>query len=122
MLQSYYHEEYGGENDKSIEHTKKEINYLIQIDKIFTLKNLSGELLSFCSIINPDIGILFTKKTFRRKGYGKIILSFCSNQLLKENEEVYIMTDKNHLYSNKACTSLGFSPLFKYASKRIKSS
>ena len=70
-------------------------------EEIYVLKDSNGEITSFCTLINPDIGIIFTKKQYRRQGKGKKLLSFCSNLLLEENDEIYLMTDSNVLSSNK---------------------
>ncbi|MEP0266877.1 hypothetical protein [Dokdonia sp.] len=119
MLQKYYHEEYNGQNDKSIDEMFRRICGLIQTNSMYVLKNSSDEICSFCTIINPDIGILFTKSKFRGKGYGKIIISFCSKLLLEENDEVFVMTDKAKMVSNIVCEKAGFKPYFNYTSTEI---
>ena len=78
------------------------------------LRNQNNETLSFCTIINPDIGILFTSPTHRNNGFGKILLSYCSQLLLNYNDEIYLMTDKNKVSSNSACQRVGFEPFFNY--------
>jgi hypothetical protein len=119
MLQKYYHEEYNGQNDKQIDEMNRRIFGLIQTSAIYVLKNSSGEICSFCTIINPDIGILFTKSKFRKKGFGKIIIAFCSKLLLEENDEVFVMTDKAKIASNIVCEKVGFKPYFNYTSTGI---
>ncbi len=112
MLQQYYREEYSGEKDKSIDEMQKRIFQLIQSENIILLKNSQGIIISFCTIINPDIGILFTKTEHRKNGYGKILLSHCSKLLKQTNSEVYVMTDKNMDASNKVCKAVGFEPFY----------
>lgn len=112
MLQQYYHEEYKAHNDKSIDDMRDSIGQVINSNKIYVLKDQNDQILSFCTIINPEIGILFTKSEYRKLGYGKIILSFCSNLLLEKNEEVFLMTDKDEIASNKTSISVGFRPYF----------
>lgn len=112
MLQQYYHEEYKGKNDKSIDDMRIRVLQVIKTGKIFILKNIHGQILSFCTIIDPDIGILFTKSEFRNQGYGKKILAHCSKLLLQKNKEVFVMTDKNEIASNKTCISVGFVQYF----------
>jgi len=112
MLQNYYHEEYNGKNDKSIEDMQMRIIQVIATGKIFVLKNKQNQILSFCTIIDPDIGILFTKPQFRNQGNGRKLLAHCSNLLLKKNKEVFVMTDKNEIASNKTCISIGFVKYF----------
>jgi hypothetical protein len=119
MLQKYYHEEYNGQNDKPIDEMFRRIFGLIQTNSIYVLKNNTGEICSFCTIINPDIGILFTKSKFRGNGFGKLIISFCSKLLLEENDEVFVMTDKAKVASNIVCEKVGFIPYFNYTSTEI---
>ncbi len=114
MLQEYYHEEYNGINDKTIEEMQHRIFQVIHTKKIYVLLDTNEKLLSFCTIINPDIGILFTKRQYRNKGYGKIILSYCSNFLQQKNGMVYLMTDIDKLESNIVCEAVGFKPYYKY--------
>ena len=121
MLQQYYHEEYEGENDKGIEEMSKRVNTCISEKTIYLLKNEKNDILSFCTIINPDIGILFTNGKFRNKGYGKIILSHCADLLLKRNNEIYLMTVKSNAESNSVCYKVGFKPYFEYSYVRINS-
>jgi len=119
MLQEYYHEEYDGLNDKTIEEMRRRIISVIQIEKIYVLLDKNETLLSFCTIIDPDIGILFTNRVHRRKGYGKIILSYCSQLLQQKNDTVYVMTDGNKIESNIACKAVGFKPYFNYTMTKI---
>lgn len=112
MLQQYYHEEYKGENDKSIEDMRIRVLQVIATGKLFLMKNNNSRILGFCTIIDPDIGILFTKPEFRNQGFGKKLLAHCSKLLLEKNKDVYVMTDKNEVGSNKTCTSVGFIQYF----------
>jgi hypothetical protein len=121
MLQDYYHEEYNGLNDKKIAEMEERIFSLIQTEKVYALFDRFGILLSFCTIIDPDIGIMFTKKGHRNKGYCKIILSFCSNLLLRKNGIVYLMTDRDRVESNVVCEKIGFKPFFNYSQIEINS-
>lgn len=120
MLQEYYHEEYNGLNEKTIEEMRQRIVSVIQTQKIYILIDKKNEtLLSFCTIIDPDIGILFTKQEHRKKGYAKIILSYCSSLLQEENEIVYVMTDRDKIESNIVCEAVGFKPYYNYIATRI---
>lgn len=119
MLQQYYHEEYHGENDKSLAEMQQRMFQLVQTAKIYTLRNKLNILLSFCSIIDPDIGILFTNSVYRKKGYGKILLSYCSKLLEQKNKNVYVMTDKNEFASNRVCREVGFKPIYEYTMTEI---
>lgn len=119
MLQQYYHEEYKGKNDKSLKEMQQRMFYLIQSSTIYTLKNTLGQLLCFCTIIDPDIGILFTNIEYRRLGYGKVILSYCSELLEKKNNIVYSMTDKEEVASDYVCKAVGFKPYYEYTMTEI---
>ena len=112
MLRQYYHEEYNGENDKTIEEMTERVSACIRNQQMYVLKNQTLEILSFCTIINPDIGILFTNANQRRNGFGKILLSHCANLLLQENEEIYLMTVKTVTDSNIVATRVGFETFF----------
>lgn len=121
MMQQYFHEEYKGQNDKSINQMQNKILQRIDTKSIYVLKNLNDNILSFCTLINPDIGILFTKNEHRRKGYGKYLLSYCSNILIEKNGEVYLTTDSVAFASNKVCKEVGFTPYFDQSLIKINS-
>jgi hypothetical protein len=119
MLQDYYHEEYNGLNDKTYEEMQKRIYSVIQSGKIYVLLDNKENIVSFCTIIDPDIGIMFTKREHRNNGYAKIILSYCSRILQQKNETVYVMTDRDKLESNIVCEAVGFKPFYSYLMTKI---
>ena len=119
MLQDYYHEEYNGLNDKTLEEMQERIYSVVQSKKIYVLLNNKEIILSFCTIIDPDIGIMFTKREYRKNGYAKIILSYCSRILQQKNEIVYVMTDRDKLESNIVCEAVGFKPFYNYIMIKI---
>lgn len=121
-LQQYYHEEYEGENDKQIEEMISKVEKCIAKESMYVLKNSEDKILSFCTIISPDIGILFTNQEFRNNGYGKVLLSYCSDILLEENEEIYLMSVKSRLESNAVFKRVGFEPYYDYSYIRINNS
>jgi hypothetical protein len=114
MLQQYYYEEYNGRNNKSIKEMEENISVLIASQSIFVSKNIKKEIVGFCTIVNPDIGILFTKNEYRNKGYGKYLLSKCSLMLKEYSDEMYLMTDKEKTDSNKAVSRVGYVPFYNY--------
>jgi len=117
MLQLYYHEEYKGANDKSIEDMYMRINELILSNQIFVIKETeNGNIISFCSIKDSSPGILFTKPQYRNRGYGQILLSYCSNLLLAEKEYIYLMTDADIIESNVLCEKIGFENFYEFIS------
>jgi hypothetical protein len=119
MLQDYYREEYNGLNDKTIDDMEQRITKVIQTQKIYVLLDVNETILSFCTIIDPDIGIMFTKAEHRNKGYGKIILSHCSTLLQQKNPIVYVMTDSDKPESNIVCEKVGFRPYYYYLMTKI---
>lgn len=122
FLKQYYHEEYKGRNDKLISEMKSKVDDLISMKSIFVLKNDALEIISFCTLLDPDIGILFTAEHYRNKGFGSVLLSYCTNHLLAQNDEVYLMTDKNDGSSNSTCKKVGFKSFFNYSYLRINNS
>jgi hypothetical protein len=119
MLKTYYHEEYNGENDKSLSEMRGRIEGLIFTRSIYILRTPSNEIASFCTIIDPDIGILFTKVKHRNLGYAKEILTYCADILLRKNGHVFLMTDKSKIESNRTCQSAGFQKYFDFTFTRI---
>jgi len=120
MLQMYYHEEYNGDNDKTLDQMYKKINELLLTNSIVVLTDPKSEkIISLCTVKDSSPGILFTKSTFRNKGFGKVLLNFCSEQLLKENEIIYVMTDANVLSSNRVMEDLGFEKFYEYINVTI---
>ncbi|HUW06823.1 MAG TPA: GNAT family N-acetyltransferase [Williamwhitmania sp.] len=119
MLKDYYHYEYNGLNEKTTEEMRKRVLSLINEEKIYIALDNDETLLSFCTINDPDIGILFTKEEARNKGYGKIILSYCAELLHQKNEIVYLMTDRDRIESNTVCEAVGFKPYYDYVSAKI---
>lgn len=121
MLQMYYHEEYKGENEKTIEDMYLRINDLILSGEIFIITDNTNkqEIISFCTIKDSSPGILFTKQNYRNRKFGQILLSYCANKLLEENDEIFLMTDSNVLESNKVCENLGFIKFYEYISINI---
>lgn len=114
MMQDYYHEEYKGKNDKSIEEMNFRIVNEIINKEIYIINADKENIASFCTIIDPDIGILFTNIKYRNQGYGKKILSYCSNLLIDKNKKVFLMTDKKNVESNILCKNIGFYEIYKH--------
>jgi len=119
MLKTYYDEEYDGEIEKSILEMRSRIENLIYTRSIYVLKTASNDIASFCTIIDPDIGILFTKLEYRNLSFGRQILTYCANILLIKNAEVFLMTDKSKIESNRTCQSVGFEEYFDFTFTRI---
>jgi len=48
---------------------------------------------------------------FRGLGYGRSLLSICTNDLLKENEKVYYYACMDEMANLRTCLAVGFVPL-----------
>lgn len=118
LHQKYYNEEYLGERDKSAEHLRDGIKGQIEDDEMYLIKD-SQRILAFCSIINPDVGIMFTEKAHRGKGLAKQLLYICTEKLLKENDTAYLMTDMHNLASNKVCEQVGYVSYYKHTNLKL---
>lgn len=116
MFQDYYEDEYHGKNNKNFVDMQHLAYSYIQTKDLYILLDGNGVIMSFCTILDPDIGILFTKRNYRGKGFAKCLLSFCSSLLLERNRNVFLMTDQDVIDSNKVCISLGYEPVFYYKS------
>ena len=113
MLHQYYNEEYEDYN-RTITQTEEKMSIFLESESIFVSKNNAGQIIGFCTVNDPDIGILFTNTEFRNKGYGRYLLSICSEILKESNHEVYLMTDKEKSNSNKVVSEVGYKPFYDY--------
>jgi GNAT superfamily N-acetyltransferase len=118
MFQSYYSEEYNGERNKSADFLIPTIKSFIQDQSLFVIK-IDDTITTFCSVINPDIGIIFTKEKYRRQGLGRRLLEYCSSLLFEENEVAYLMTDKHNSESNKICQKIGYDIIYEHTNLKI---
>ncbi|HSC52133.1 MAG TPA: GNAT family N-acetyltransferase [Phnomibacter sp.] len=118
MFQSYYVEEYNGERNKSANILTPMITELIQNDEIYVYKN-GDTILAFCSIINPDIGIVFTRHEHRNHGIGRRLLEYCSSLLFDKNEIAYLMTDMHNSASNKICKKIGYELIYEHTNLKL---
>lgn len=118
MFQNYYIEEYNGERNKSADFLKPTITSLIHDESLYVIKN--GAIITvFCSIVDPDIGIIFTRKEYRGQGIGRRLLEYCSNLLFNKNGVVYIMTDMHNTASNKICKKIGYDLIYEHTNLKI---
>lgn len=125
MTLDFFKEEYNGLNNKDYEETKLNLMYHIIDQKYFIIENESEKIAGFCSIMetstsNPMIGTIFIKPSFRNKKYGKNLLSFVTNHILKTNKYSWLMTTQENLSSNKMMKSVGYEIKWNHASKVIE--
>jgi GNAT superfamily N-acetyltransferase len=118
MFQNYYKEEYNGERNKSADFLIPTIKNFVQGQSLFVIKN-DGTITTFCSIIDPDIGIIFTKEDYRGQGLGRRLLEYCSSLLFEENEVAYLMTDMHNSASNKICQKIGYEIIYEHTNVKI---
>jgi predicted GNAT family acetyltransferase len=60
----------------------------------------------------PIVGSFFIKESHRKRGYGSELLNKGTQNLLKENSEVWLMSDMNDIGSNKIFVKLGYKPVY----------
>lgn len=113
LHQAYYNEEYSGERDKTANFLREEIKEQIEDNEMYIIKE-KDDVIAFCSIINPDIGIMFTSAEQRGKGFAKQLLYTCTKQLLEKNKTAYLLTDMHNLESNIVCEKIGYKSYYKH--------
>jgi predicted GNAT family acetyltransferase len=118
MFQDYYIEEYNGERNKSEEYLTPTITSFIQNESLYVIKK-EQVITTFCSILNPDIGIIFTKPDYRNLGLGRRLLGFCTKILYDVNDVVYLMTDKHNPASNKVCEKIGYDLIYLHTNLKL---
>lgn len=118
LHQEYYNEEYLGQRDKTEEFLRAGVLEKIENKKIFLIKD-KQKIIAFCSIINPDIGILYTSTEHRSKGLAKQLLTTCTKKLLKDNKTAYLMTDMHNLQSNKVCKKVGYISYYRHTNLEL---
>jgi len=118
MMLDYYHEEYNGTRDKQYDQIFNEICRYIMTQTIHIFKE-DKIVKAFCTIIDPDIGIIYTKPEFRKNQIGKKLLSKCSHILMNLNDESYLMTDLNSPASNKMTQDIGYKEIYRHSNIQI---
>lgn len=118
MMINYYEEEYKGTRNKTIDQILPAIVKHVATNTIHLFKE-EDDLKAFCTIINPDIGIIFTKPNFRNQRIGRKLLSTCSRILFDLNNICYLMTDLNNPASNKLCSDLGYKEIYRHSNIEI---
>ncbi len=120
MRIDYYFEEYNGENNKSEFEIAPIVRKGIYNNRLFVIQNAQGNLIGSCSVLDSErLGIIFIKKGFRKKGYGKSLLACVTKKLLEKNssKKCYLMTDKLKGSSNKLAFAVGYKRIYQYSTK-----
>lgn len=125
LYQQYYVEEYQGTNNKQLEVVKDNIYSLITRNLMYKLE-IDNEIIGFCTKMTflsdtPNmIGTIFIQESNRNKKYAQNLLRFVSNIMLKENQEIYLMTTKQNTASNKMVERVGFLKKYDHSDRIIK--
>jgi hypothetical protein len=118
LFQEYYKEEYNGERNKSKDYLRPTILEHLENEEIYIIKK-DNKIVAFCSIIDPDIGIMFTVQEYRKRGYSKQLISIATEKLLNQNQIANVMTDMNNIPSNKVCVDVGYNQIYEHTNVRI---
>lgn len=118
MMLDYYVEEYEGTRNKTEEMIRPIIVNHINNNSIHIYRE-DGIIKSFCTVINPDVGILYTKPDFRNQHIGKRLLSTCSRVILTLRNTCFVMTDMKNIPSNKICVDIGYEEISKHTNIRL---
>ena len=116
MVCDYFEHEYKGQNPKEFSQMLPQTLNQIQNGTIWQITTPEG-IVGFCSIIEtsvglPIIGSFFIKEMQRNQGLGKMLLEEVTQNLLNDFEEVWLMSDKSDIPSNKIFVKLGFKPVY----------
>src|SRR5258708_3299858 len=95
MFQGYYAEEYQGENNKDTDTLFPRIERLIREQSLFVLR-IHKTITSFCSVINPNIGILFTKQNHQRHRYAFPLFTPSSPSLYPQHRPSHTIPTIHH--------------------------
>lgn len=122
LYQQYYVEEYAGKNNKNIDAVINNVNYLIENSAIYKLI-VEDRIIGFCTTMNfisgrdNMVGTIFIDENYRNRKYGQGLLAYVSNKLLEINPEIYLMTTKENISSNKMVENLGFVRCYEHSDR-----
>ena len=124
MVCEYFEDEYNGENDKDFDSILLQVENQIENNTLWNLK-YDGKIKSICSVIqtsngNPIIGSFSTKRNERNLGYGTALIRTVTNNLLKTTNEVWLISDKESIASNKVFKNIEYKPIYETTDVLIK--
>ncbi|MFC4634644.1 GNAT family N-acetyltransferase [Dokdonia ponticola] len=125
LYQQYYQEEYNGNNNKELTKTLENFESLQLRKLIYSLKE-NDKVIGFCTIMTflspkPNmIGTIFIDVNFRNNGNGRHLLSFVVGEILKQNDELFLMTTKENISLNRMVESIGFRKCYEHSDRIIK--
>lgn len=117
MTCDFFEDEYKGKNNKDYDKILPEVNYQIEQKALWNLK-VENELKSMCSVIKtganvPIIGSFFTKRQARNLGFGQSLLFKVTDELLKSNNQCWLLADEENLESIKIFEKIGYKNVYK---------
>lgn len=120
MNSDYNSFEWKGKNNRTAEEFKPLLKENVR-NGVFFIIEFNNEIVGFCSVmsflskINNMIGTIYIEENHRNKNLGTILLSHVINELLKNAEKIYLMTDMQSLSSNKLVENAGFEKNYEYS-------
>jgi RimJ/RimL family protein N-acetyltransferase len=120
MNSDFNTEEWNGKNNRSVEDFEALIRENVRSGKFF-LVEFNNEVVGFCSVMNflskvdNMIGTVYICDNYRNKNLGTHLLSSVLKNQLDHAEEIYLMTDRQNLPSNKMVENLGFEKNYEYS-------
>lgn len=111
MLVDFSKEEWNGKNTEKYEDCL-ELVFHRNIDVFVQNNNVIG----YGEVIgNSDmIGTIFIKNEYRNKGYGKLLTSLISKELLNHSEKLRVMTTNKNIAMKIILEKLGFKEYCKH--------
>ena len=127
LYSQYYKEEYEGKNNKADDEVRQNIEYCVKEESIYKLE-YKNELIGFCTKMEflsgmPNmIGTIFISQKYRNKKYGQYLLYYVTQDLLKGKAvpEIYLMTTKENIGSNKMVENIGFIKIHEHSDRIFK--
>jgi len=118
---AFFEEEYSGQNNKNINEVISTLLPHILDNKFYVAKDNIGNILGFVSKMNNKfniemIGTIYIDKSYRNKGIGRQLLYTITYDILKKQEETWLMTDVENKYSNIMVEKIGYKNIYNYTS------
>lgn len=116
MRVDYYSYEYPERPKKQFQDMVSLVKSELASNKIYVVTNQDNIIAGFCTILELNIiGTLYIKEQFRNKDYGKSLLSFVSENLVKLYRKCYLMIDSKNISSNRVVEFIGFERIYEYS-------
>lgn len=118
---AFFEEEYNGKNNKNINEFISALPPHILANKFYIAKDNKGNVLGFVSKMYSKfniemVGTVYVDKNYRNIGIGKQLLNTITYEILKEQEETWLMTDVENRFSNMMVENIGYKNVYNYTS------